>query len=458
MHVHDVLNWVTEVQPIIKQSSSVEEGLIKFAEDKNLAPAQLEKLAHIINAGATTTFLEKNADTNTRGNDFTILDVPELVSTYTKAAKKKCKGPKEMKRYQKKQSWFDLTPESDIQEYSLVEVEKAASAKAQVETLNSRELRKAARQLDDLNDQLHSARERCKEAFVAFFKDETKLASYKDFESDTLFTFGKDAQEALDYLHGLLPKAQQLQTVRTKDAGYRRLIKNANFVSLVGDYMDVENEIKEVAELTEKCAHVLPNPVLPSTENENSSSSMFVNLDTTARPRSKPLASHPDEIYDDSASGLAESLFSTTDRKDLPGMGAIQKAIGGLPRMAKDQYDSVINKRNQGIVDATDAARYQSILTELMLTDDLIAEEDEMDVADKYTSLINLSPELAKDINFAKVYLRGAVQHDGMDVFTANQLADAELASRKRTFDGGGDKSNKPQRVDININDRTKKD
>ena len=84
MRAQDVINWITEVQPIVKECGSVEAGLLKFASSKNLAPSQLERLAQLINAGSTVEYLNVKTASKSRGSSFKIIDVPALVAEYTK--------------------------------------------------------------------------------------------------------------------------------------------------------------------------------------------------------------------------------------------------------------------------------------------------------------------------------------------------------------------------------------
>ncbi len=77
----EAVNALHEILPLIKTEGSAESAIIKFAEEKKLASAQVEKLAQVLNQARTLSFLDKNPDN--RGADFPILDPAEIVKRYT---------------------------------------------------------------------------------------------------------------------------------------------------------------------------------------------------------------------------------------------------------------------------------------------------------------------------------------------------------------------------------------
>lgn len=85
----------------------VEQGpenvLLKYANDSNLAPAQLERLAQMYNVAMTLNFMDKSAN---RGASFTVIDVPDLLSKFTDPTAKEAAVPSDWS------DWFDTTPMS----------------------------------------------------------------------------------------------------------------------------------------------------------------------------------------------------------------------------------------------------------------------------------------------------------------------------------------------------------
>ena len=67
----------------------------------------------------------------------------------------------------------------------------------------------------------------------------------------------------------------------------------------------------------------------------------------------------------------------------------------------------------------------------LLATDEILADADPEKVVEAYNTLRQLAPELASDINVARVTLRSMVQHDGLAIFDAQQYSSAELDKAK---------------------------
>ena len=84
-----IASWFEELIPEIKETGDPRGTLLKFANEKNLAPALLERLGFIYNTAKTVNYLDKSASSK-RGYNFKILDVPSLIEEYTskQAAKK----------------------------------------------------------------------------------------------------------------------------------------------------------------------------------------------------------------------------------------------------------------------------------------------------------------------------------------------------------------------------------
>ena len=79
----------------------------------------------------------------------------------------------------------------------------------------------------------------------------------------------------------------------------------------------------------------------------------------------------------------------------------------------------------------------------MLTTDEILSEEDPEKVIAAYNTFRKLAPELASDMNVARVTLRSMIQHDGVSVFDANQFSRAE---------------NDKQKVDNNIRARERLD
>jgi hypothetical protein len=66
--------------PEVVSTNNPEATLLKFAKTNNLYPTQLEKLGHAFNQCKTLVGLSKQAN---RGDSFSILNVPEMITKYS---------------------------------------------------------------------------------------------------------------------------------------------------------------------------------------------------------------------------------------------------------------------------------------------------------------------------------------------------------------------------------------
>ena len=81
-----LVGWFEDLLPEIKETGDVENVFLKFAKEKNIAPALLEKLGHVYNTAKTVNYLDKSAShEKQRGSTFAILDVPALLEKYASA-------------------------------------------------------------------------------------------------------------------------------------------------------------------------------------------------------------------------------------------------------------------------------------------------------------------------------------------------------------------------------------
>lgn len=75
-----ILNTLDSLMPQISETNDPKSVMLKWARDNNVKPAQLQKLGHAFNQCKTLVALEKQAN---RGDSFSIVDVPEMLSEYT---------------------------------------------------------------------------------------------------------------------------------------------------------------------------------------------------------------------------------------------------------------------------------------------------------------------------------------------------------------------------------------
>jgi hypothetical protein len=79
MNREAIICFIEKIRPQIKAAGAPEDVLLKASRDYNLAPAQLESAAQILNTAQQLNFMDKSAN---RGDTFNLIDVPELLGRY----------------------------------------------------------------------------------------------------------------------------------------------------------------------------------------------------------------------------------------------------------------------------------------------------------------------------------------------------------------------------------------
>jgi hypothetical protein len=81
MNHQAIIDQLTTLAPQLKEASSPEDVLVKYASSKNLSPAQLERIGQVYNIAKTLNFMDKSAN---RGDSFKVLDTEKMMRDYTK--------------------------------------------------------------------------------------------------------------------------------------------------------------------------------------------------------------------------------------------------------------------------------------------------------------------------------------------------------------------------------------
>lgn len=78
-----IISMLNEVIPQMQKSEKPEETLLKYATDKNLPPAVLERMTHMFNALKTNCYMDHADTMEKRGSQFSLIDAPSLLEKYT---------------------------------------------------------------------------------------------------------------------------------------------------------------------------------------------------------------------------------------------------------------------------------------------------------------------------------------------------------------------------------------
>jgi hypothetical protein len=434
-----IISWFEDLIPEIKKSGNVKEVFLKFANEKNLAPALLEKLGQVYNTAKTVNYLDKTAAK--RGENFDILDVSDLLEEYAKEAKSDYSNH-DMESISSKRVPKDLfggmikeiPMESSIEEQE-IKLASRIKSKFKKESRNKRNSDTVAQLVFEIKEDIRDLAD----SFTS--EIQKKASTFSNVEQDALYYFEGAAKEACDTLASYL-ESQYLPVKRADDSGKKRIIEDYKALNIIGKVQHKINELSvaKKAEFKEAC-------LMKLSEEEQQIKSAgppgigTLNITTKAPKVTVQTPDHSDVIQQALRSGGKKKDLGTPSNaiKGTTGaVGGLLETIGtqgialrdGLRDGVKDLADTENKDQKEydlGVRDVEQAAILQNLLT----TDDILSEEDPDKVVDAYNTFRRLAPELASDINITRVTLRSMVQHDGLSVFDANQFSTAELDKAK---------------------------
>lgn len=433
MKNEQIVTWFEDLIPEIKKSGDPKDVFLKFAKDKNLSPALLEKLGHVYNTAKTVNYLDKTAS-HKRGSSFKILDVPDLLNTYEKKAESNHKYSNfgfEDKRVPA--DLFNMTESFKVNEEPAETYTEVKAASERIQSFKSSAVNEVnTRHYDQLKFEL---KEDLRD-LTAKFASELRSTDieFEDVERDANYYFEGAAKEACDFLSKNMESAH-VSIKRASDSGDTRVIEDYPALNMVGQAQKILCDLHVVDGEQFKSAHV------QDSQKEKSASILdqFGNpvKDTTkkrdkkkADPKKDPEPPSPNlsnaEVQGGGDSGSVGGVLSDLNKAILPGAQATASGLGQLGKL----YETG-NNEQQDMDLGMQEMEHAAILQNLLSTDEILSEEDPEKVMDAYNTFRRLAPQLAGDVNIARVTLRSMVQHDGVSVFDANQFSRAEHDAQK---------------------------
>ena len=252
-----LVSWFEDLLPEIKESGDVDSTLLKFANEKNLSPALLEKIGHVYNTAKTVNYLDKAEDAGkSRGDSFQILDVSNLVDKYTdKTASDHDYSDNDFSSLSstkfpdlfddpKKIDLENLEEGGDSYEYheiKLAEDKHSAFHKQAVDQTNG----ELTEQL--IFDLVEDNREYA-QSLSDSLRNPINEYSFEQLEKDATHYFGDSIKGACDYFHTYLSEIG-MHEKRAFDSGESRLIKDTSYISKLAEIQDNLNTISMAEDL-----------------------------------------------------------------------------------------------------------------------------------------------------------------------------------------------------------------
>lgn len=451
MNQPEILKALEQMLPSIRETGHPEKVMLKYAAERNLSPAQLEKMANLFNISKSLSYYDKAPN---RGGSFSLLDPAKLIEEYTAYET-------ETPQRRKAASAATNFPGPSALEKPEEVLEKAASADAP-EKVQRDELAWSVQVVDDSMSYFRDE--------IARLQKEAQTALYQTGHDLTEEVVNADIQYAMGVEDGKLVMEQIFGKAaaevgegefkkRAFDASFRtdplrvKLLKIAadvydnmlNFTIAKGLRDDLQKSGTSYAE------KVMRDAGKQEKERERAGAQGALDyLREKARAQGPRQWLPPD---DEDAAPLDDKApvdINFEGNVDWIDKNVAAPAVEFLkkvqPMRAHDELHRRLgspsllpgeNKAQKGVDSARDEVARAVTLARLMQSDPIISEADPETVEEIYNTLQTTAPEIIRDPANLRLRLREALQYGAVpahsqkeDVEIRKALADARAKER----------------------------
>jgi hypothetical protein len=490
MNQQQIIDTFRQVMPRIHASGSPEDELLKYASANNLAPAVLEKLAQTFNTAKTLKVYKTASVEVERGRSFHIIDVPDLLQRYTgwkdksatsRGLSSEAQGWLEVDENVKSASegaTFHARVPNFVDQavgFQRYEIDPDEELDQRVVKAASTPLNVTLHELDILNGTIDEHRFRLHELFElqkTAARNSPSLA--KEILHDMRAVKGIEVEWAMrkfaSWCNANGAPQRGLGEPDTRPLAEDRH-KAASWMQDVLDTVTVIRACAGYGKDMAKAANALDwERAMEQTENAYTKDVPAERLAEFAEPdlsagASQVLSWEPpgkseegpreEESSDEEevtiGRGNSSGGSKSKAKPERPRMGPLESssggrrkidpnalASGGLSNFVTGRVDKMF--RNQQISDeATDNLQAATVVTRLMLTDEVLREADPDVVISQFNTIRRANPEIAKDENLLRMALQEAVQYGGLPMHSYDQLLDTRNKAMPKKPEGGGE-------------------
>jgi hypothetical protein len=416
MEHNEIVSVLEDLVPEINRTKNPQGVLIKYANENNLSPAQLEKMGQIFNIVRTLSFMEKSAN---RGGTFPLLDVPKMVAEYTAAETNEPTVKSASSNINVTASerfpinFLRLSKGWQAPSEEPAPIEKEASAEPEYSETDINNIEQIAFEYEE--------------------KYRKKIASIVD-----LVLLGElDFEDFEKSARALYPEIEDVvfDTIARKLSGYRSLtIKRASAMKgLAADITGKAELAKEAYEALEmvRGAHALKKSAAAAGQGAGTNT----NTNTGSNPNQNPPPS-PKRNKSFNLITVSDSKPNLTEKSQSPSESILDTILDStegageaisLIGKAKDK-----NKKQKYLDDVMANTHAAANIQRLLITDPVISKADPETVISLAASLGAQNPSTISDINILRTVLREALQYEGVPLHTYKDL----VGMRKEELSG----------------------
>jgi hypothetical protein len=472
---HKILDHLMmDVIPDFNETQDAKGALLKAANTHNLPEAALERLVQLWNAGYTLNHFEKSSN---RAETIDIVDTQAVLDAYKapRAVKAASSPVNFLEVGRVPRGLFTYTPDTT----------KAASSeeipadpefwKRAVAYKESQEAKALAKQVEEFKVAIELAKESSVNVWAAHLtRTLDEEGTFQKNASDMFSRYGESVKPAIEFLAATLPgivrqTRQDYSVEKAASNAGTHLVRNSELTEAIEELSEALSMSEELTKVA--ATHIDPGPHAYGTatpEDFPGFSAILGGFGGSKAPsnvgespmhprRGDPYEKQPPEGMEPypepedskeeskdkkpeySTGGNALERLSNKDDKVEPALKRLEHDLTSALSIASgggERVDSLLNsivgkdiRLNEGqrrIDNALIQARQQAILTELMLTDEVVAEAEPETVERHYNTILKIVPNATTDPVLLGNLLRYSLANDGIDMASTKTLAEAE--------------------------------
>ena len=454
-----IITLLEEVIPQMQSSDNAEVTLMKFAADKNLTPAVVERMCHAFNQLKTNCILDAADTMEKRGSSFSLIDGADFVKKYQDYAKNIDTDKMEESINAAKLAWgipaegsfsmkiasenpnhnkssFRFVTDTMSKEYeklnSLIEKEqeKLASEDTVKESkqhiiYNVLDAKRNLETLDEYECELFNKQASIEEKiYKSLISDNNKLASFYKDEADAMYIADKDISHGVNNLINNISKRNSFiadNIKRAADKGKKRLIKSASDISkLLIEYADNYENLLAVNTVRDDLKKEA-NSAIPEIDIEFLPEVKLSKKDALKLPKYlAEVAFTPTEFGKKVSDSVRDAQESAS--KGISNLIDFNKALIEKEKEAETVEHAYKHKALNDIFKSISDLNFQKLMTLDPVLSKLNDDEIE-NVTEAYLTYRTQYPELAFQPSLLKSILRSSAQIEGgEDLATAKSL------------------------------------
>ena len=458
-----LITWLIEdIAPEIRRSRDAAGTILKFANERNLAPALVQGLGQLYNTAKTLAFLEK-AGSSGRGDSFPILDVDDLVRKFLEDNPVKSAGVAQGTI----DHWELDNPDGggDLPACFAGIMTPAFTQETVINTTPERLAKKAACKKAATALEIEFAIQIRNDYAAEMEKAAGAIA--KTLRENPDYTFAQMEADALGYfdgnprIQGVMDKVAEycgncfprVRVERAKSATQNALLREPadSLMAKIAEVDDGFYKLQACEDFRkESGTTTMEDPALQDAfkawafpEGEGGGGGgkgrpEGMTEEFGVSPKTKPSLKPTGDAGGGSSSprkpgggvggaGGPSSLFDSLNR-------GLDSILGVSGKAMASGAKGLLGGRNtdQELVDTRmQDTRHLSVLQNLMMSDEILSEADPDRIVEIYNTVRTTAPEIAGDINVMRVLLRSAIQHDGIAPFDLKNILETELTKQK---------------------------